>query len=418
MLRIDSVFSDVRESATLAINERARGLRAAGKTVHHFGFGESPFPVPAPMREALVAHAGEKGYLPCEGLPELRRAAARFLTEIRGSAFAPEEVFVGPGSKELIYDLLAILDGPVLVPAPAWVSYGPQATLLRKRFVPVPTRREQGYQLQAETLRAACRGHEGQKVLILNSPGNPTGTIHDRETLAALAEVCREEDVVVISDEIYALIEFGRTEPVSMATLLPERTIVTTGLSKMFAAGGWRLGIAAVPQALGAVHAPLRAIISETFSAVAAPIQHGAVPAFEYGPALRAHVERAAEIHGAASTYVHDRCLAMGLNCPAPEGAFYLFPDFGPFRARLARAGIEDSITLCDRLLEEAQLALLPGEAFFAAGADLAVRVAAVDFDGARLLAEYRSDVAPEVLFPELVAGCDALDGFLERLPL
>lgn len=305
----------------------------------------------------------------------------------------------------------------MLVPAPAWVSYGPQATLLRKRFVPIPTHRESGYRLQAEDLRDACRRHDGQKLLVLNSPGNPTGTIHDRATLAALAEVCREEDVIVIADEIYALIDFRRTEPVSMASLLPERTIVTTGLSKMFAAGGWRLGIAAVPAALGAVHAPLRAMISETFSAVAAPIQHAAIPAFEYGPEIRAHVERAAEIHGAASSYVHGRFLDMGLDCPTPEGAFYLFPDFQRMRARLARCGIEDSVTLCARLLDEAQLALLPGEAFFTAGTNLAVRAATVDFDGERLLAGYQSDASAERQFPGLVAGCDALQRFVEHLP-
>ncbi|MEE4299622.1 MAG: aminotransferase class I/II-fold pyridoxal phosphate-dependent enzyme [Pseudomonadales bacterium] len=417
MARIDPVFSEVHESATLAINERARAMRSAGATVHHFGFGESPFPVPAPMREALIAHAGEKGYLPCEGLPALRHAAARFLTEQRSTPFAPEEIFVGPGSKELLYDLFAILDGPVLVPAPAWVSYGPQATLLRKRFVPIPTHREHGYRLRAEDLRAACRQHEGQKLLVLNSPGNPTGTIHDRATLTALAEVCREEDVIVIADEIYALIDFRRTESVSMARLLPERTIVTTGLSKMFAAGGWRLGIAAVPEALGAVHAPLRAMISETFSAVAAPIQHAAIPAFEYGPEIRAHVERAAEIHGAASSYVHGRFLAMGLDCPTPEGAFYLFPDFRRLRERLARNGIGDSKTLCVRLLEEAQLALLPSEAFFAAGSELAVRAAAVAFDGATLLDDHRRDAPAAAHFPALVAGCDALERFLEELP-
>jgi Aspartate/tyrosine/aromatic aminotransferase len=161
----------------------------------------------------------------------------------------------------------------------------------------------------------------------------------------------------------------------------------------------------------------LRAMISETFSAVAAPIQHAAIPAFEYGPEIRTHVERAAQIHGAASSYVHARFLAMGLDCPTPEGAFYLFPDFRRLRTRLARRGIEDSLGLCARLLEEARLALLPGEAFFVAGTDLAVRAAAVDFDGERLLAGYRSEASAEEQFPGLVAGCDALEGFLEALP-
>lgn len=415
MARIDPIFADLAESATLAVNQRARALRAAGETVWHFGFGESPFPVPEPMRAALVAHAGEKHYLPGEGLPELRRAAAAFLRDQWSCAFEAEQVFVGPGSKELIYDLLAILSGPVLAPVPAWVSYAPQAHLLRKDFVAIETRFEDGYRLQADALRNAARAHPGQKILILNNPVNPTGTVYGSASLHALAEVCREEDILVIADEIYGLLDFGLVDRCSMAQVLPERTIVTTGISKTFAAGGWRLGIAAIPDALGAVHGPLRAMISETFSAVAAPIQFGAVPAFEFGSEIRAFVERARRIQGHASTRLQDRFRAMGLNCPPAEGAFYLFPDFGAQREALARLGIDGAAPLAERLLEEARVAVLPGGAFGMAPEHLGVRVAAVDYDGAHALAEFDRMEDPSPLFPRLEAGCDALEAFLAR---
>jgi aspartate/methionine/tyrosine aminotransferase len=416
VLEIDKVFTTVEASATLAINERARALRAAGETVWHFGFGESPFPVPEPMQAALRDAAGEKAYLPSEGLPELRQAAADFLCAHWGCEFRLEQIVVGPGSKELIFDLLAILPGSVLVPAPAWVSYGPQARLLRRRFVPIPTSREAGYRLDPASLQSACRANPGQKVLILNNPVNPTGTVYGEEDLRRLAEVCRAEDVVVIADEIYGHVNFGLVDQVSLAAILPERTIVTTGLSKVFAAGGWRLGIAAIPAAFDALRAPLRAMISETFSAVAAPVQYGAIPAFEFGAQIRAHVEKAAAIHAAASSYVHERLINAGLNCPRGEGAFYLFPDFDNQREALTRLSVTTGAGLASSLLEDARVATLPAEAFFLPATHLGLRLAVVDFDGSKAFKVFPQEVDPQTLFPNLVAGCDALQRYVELL--
>jgi aspartate/methionine/tyrosine aminotransferase len=416
VLEIDPVFSKVEASATLAINERARALRAAGETVWHFGFGESPFPVPAPMQAALRDAAGEKGYLPSEGLPELRQAAADFLRRQWGCEFRPEQIVVGPGSKELIFDLLAILPGSVLVPVPAWVSYGPQAQLLRRRFVPIPTSREAGYRLDPASLQSACRANPGQKVLILNNPVNPTGTVYGEDDLRRIAEICRAEDVVVIADEIYGLVNFGLVDRVSLAAILPERTIITTGLSKVFAAGGWRLGIAAIPAAFDALRAPLRAMISETFSAVSAPVQYGAIPAFEFGEQIRAHVETATAIHAAASSYVHERLINAGLTCPRGEGAFYLFPDFDNQREALARRGVTTGAGLASSLLEDGRVATLPAGAFFLPESHLGLRLAVVDFNGSRAFEVFPQETDPHTLFPNLVAGCDALQRYVEGL--
>ena len=412
MDRVNPRFLAVKESATLAINQRARALRNAGQLVCHLGFGESPFPVPPSMVEALRAHAGEKAYLPGEGLPALREAAAGFLRR-QGHALSAADILIGPGSKELLFDLLAILAGPVLVPVPAWVSYAPQAALLGKSFVPLETSRERGYRLSPETLAEACAAHSGPKTLILNSPGNPTGTVYSLEDLRSLGEVCEREGVVVLSDEIYGLVTFAGAPAPSMATVLPSQTIMTTGLSKAFAAGGWRLGLAAVPHALGALMPPLRAMISETFSAVSAPIQYGALPAFAYGPEIAAFVERTAAIHGAAGTFLFERFQAMGLSCPRPEGAFYLFPDFEPHREALAARGITTGAALAEALLNEAGVATLPGEDFGMAAESLTLRIASVDYDGAEVLARFSKGAPSETFFPRLKAGADALETFL-----
>jgi aspartate aminotransferase len=412
MDRVNPRFLAVKESATLAINQRARALRQAGHLVCHLGFGESPFPVPPPMVEALKAHAGEKAYLPGEGLPELREAAAAFLRR-QGHELHAANILVGPGSKELLFDLLAILAGPVLVPVPAWVSYAPQAALLGKLFVPLETSRERGYRLAPETLAQACRAHPGPKTLILNSPGNPTGTVYSPEDLEGLAEVCEREGVVVLSDEIYGLVTFVGGPAPSMATVLPSQTIITTGLSKAFAAGGWRLGLAALPDALGALMPPLRAMISETFSAVSAPIQYGALPAFAYGPEIAAFVETTTAIHGAAGAFLYERFQALGLFCPRPEGAFYLFPDFKPYRETLAARGITTGAALAEALLNDAGVATLPGADFGMAPESLTLRIASVDYDGAEVLARFSEGAASEDLFPRLKAGADAIETFL-----
>jgi len=412
MNRINPRFLTVKESATLAINQRARALRREGRLVCHLGFGESPFPVPAPMVAALKAHAEEKAYLPGEGLPELREAAANFLRR-QGHTLNAGNIIVGPGSKELLFDLLAILAGPVLVPVPAWVSYAPQAALLGKPFVPLLTSREAGYRLSPETLSEACAAHPGPKTLIINSPGNPTGTIYSLDDLAALAEVCAREGVVVLSDEIYGLVTFAGGPAPSMASLLPSQTIMTIGLSKAFAAGGWRLGLAAVPDALGTLLPPLRAMISETFSAVSAPIQYGALPAFEFGTEIEAFVETTTAIHCAASTYLFERIQASELLCPRPEGAFYLFPDFEPYRESLAARGITTGTGLAQALLNEAGVATLPGEDFGLPPERLTLRIASVDYDGAEVLANFGKPQAPEERFPHLAAGADALEAFL-----
>ena len=412
MDRVNPRFLAVKESATLAINQRARALRQAGRLICHLGFGESPFPVPPSMVEALQEHAGEKAYLPGEGLPALREAGAAFLRR-QGHALQAANLLVGPGSKELLFDLLAILAGPVLVPVPAWVSYAPQAALLGKPFVPLATSRDRGYRLSPETLTQACAAHPGPKTLILNSPGNPTGTIYSLEDLRGLAEVCEREGVIVLSDEIYGLVTFAGGPAPSMATVLPSQTIITTGLSKAFAAGGWRLGLAAVPDALGALMAPLRAMISETFSAVSAPIQYGALPAFTYGPEIAAFVETTTAIHGAAGTFLYERFQALGLLCPRPEGAFYLFPDFEPHREALAARGITTGTALAEALLRDAGVATLPGEDFGMAAESLTLRVASVDYDGAEALERFGQGAASDALFPRLQAGADAIEAFL-----
>ena len=413
---------NLKASATLAINQRVMQLRANGEEVYHFGFGQSPFPVPRAIQAALIDHADKNTYLPTRGLPELCEAITVFYDEQCGCSVSPDQVVVGPGSKELIFQVLYLLQGPLLIPAPSWVSYGPQATLRGKEIVTIETRRKLGYRLQADELDQACRASvDSQKILIFNNPNNPSGSSHSEQEIKDLAAACKTHQIIVISDEIYGLVNFRKEKHTSIAHHYPEGTIITGGLSKAFSAGGYRLGVMIIPPELENILQALESMISETFSAVSAPVQYAALAAYRYSDEVREGVERCTDIHRFAGEYLHQRFIDMNLNCPKPEGGFYLFPDFDHFREPLLARGIVTSRQLTETLLTEARVALLPGSDFYLPDTHLGVRVASVDYDGEHVLHRFPGASAMDekqltTLFPNLVHGCDRLNGFLARL--
>ena len=211
-IRLEKHLAVVRLPANLRINDQIRrfreicGRNGCLRPYHHFAFGQSPFPPPPAVVEALRRHADKHDYLPTAGLPALREAVAEFYRTTFGVECSPADVVVGPGSKELLAILLAILDGPVIIPTPAWVSYMPQAQILQKEVVPLRLRSRQGFRLTPDFFEdELSRLSAGQKILIFNHPNNPTGVTYTRSELDALADVCRRHGVIVISDEISAL---------------------------------------------------------------------------------------------------------------------------------------------------------------------------------------------------------------------
>ncbi|MBC8258711.1 MAG: aminotransferase class I/II-fold pyridoxal phosphate-dependent enzyme [SAR324 cluster bacterium] len=413
-------ISNLKESATLFINQLALKLRNEGKDICHLGFGESPFPVPEQMQDALRNNAQRKQYISGYGLTELRQAVADFSQKEFSYNYSYENIFIGPGSKELIFQLLYLLEGPLMVPAPSWVSYGPQARIRSKTFLPIKTDFKNGYRLQAEELDAACSSQDyPQKILILNNPSNPTGSVHSAVELRDLAEVCRKHGVIVISDEIYALTQYDGQQFEGIAKYYPEATITTSGISKAFSAGGWRLGFAMIPDEFAEITKPLSAFVSETFSCVSAPIQFGALPGFAGYDELREYVERCRDIHAATGHYLCQQFRKIGLNCPEPQGAFYLFPDFENFKDKLSSRGIKTSTELSKRLLDEVGVALLPGADFYMPENYLAVRIASVDYDGAQVLHDFpgKTELTQELnlsLFPKLVEACRRINNWLK----
>jgi aspartate aminotransferase len=376
----------MKPSATLAIQEYCTELARQGRAVYRLGLGQSPFPVPMCVVEALRAHATEKDYLPVRGLPQLRAAVAQYHRFRHGIQSTPEDVIVGPGSKELMFILQVVLQGEFLLPSPSWVSYEPQARILGQKVRRIPTTFEQDFRVLPEQIDEICRSSPDlPRVIILNYPSNPTGCTYDAAQLEALALALRRNGVITLSDEIYGELEF-EGKHTSIARFYEEGCIVASGLSKWCAAGGWRLGTMTFPARLRWLLEAMAVVASETFSATSAPIQYAAVRAFQGGTEIDTYLSSARQILGAICGAFHRALVAEGVACRPAKGGFYLFPSFDPLAQRLALRGIRTSPELCTRILDEAGVATLPASEFGMPPDKLFLRVALVNFDGARAL--------------------------------
>lgn len=405
-------------SATLAINEHCARLQEQGRDVFRLGLGQSPFPVPEFVTRSLRDNAHEKDYLPVRGLPALRAAIVDFYRRTEGLDYSRENVLVGPGTKELLFILQLVYQGDLVVPRPSWVSYAPQAHIAGCRIDWLPTEPRTGLRVTPEALETLCQqAPDRPRLLILNYPANPTGVAYDGRQLRAIAAVARKYRVLVLADEIYSGTHF-RGGHVSMARFYPQGTIVSNGLSKWCGAGGWRLGAFAFPETLAWLGESMAAVASETYTSVSAPVQYAAVAAFRGSAELDAYLDGSRRILAALAARFHAALERAGARVAPAEGGFYLFPDFEPLRDRLQARGIRTGADLCNRLLEETGIAVLPGSAFGRPADELSLRLAYVDFDGGRALQALASgqDVDERFLREYCPSVVRAADGMAQWL--
>jgi len=376
----------LRQSATLAINERSAQLLHEGRKIYRLGLGQSPFPVPQPVVDELKANAHQKDYLPVRGLRSLRDSVAAYLQRAQGIDRTGQDVLVGPGSKELMFILQLVYYGDLVIPTPSWVSYAPQAQIVGRQIRWVPTRPENDWRLMPAELDRLCASDPDRpRIVILNYPANPTGDSYTVDELRDLARIARQYRVILVSDEIYGELHH-RGQHVSIARYYPEGTIVSGGLSKWCGAGGWRLGTFTFPSSLRWLLEAMATVASESFTSTSAPIQYAAVRAFQGDMEIQQYLAHARRILRHLGRHVWRELRKAGASVSEPVGGFYLFPDFGPLREKLALRGIRDSAMLCERLLEETGVATLPGAEFGRPAEELTLRLAYVDFDGGRAL--------------------------------
>ena len=372
-----SLGNSLAPSPTLYINERVRQIWAAGEAVYHLGFGESRFPAHPKIVAALVEHASRQSYLPSAGIPELRQAVADFHSRQLQVDVNADQVIVAPGSKALLFAFQMALAGATVLHTPSWVSYEPQSRLLNRPVLRIPASPLDGHRLQPERLQQLLRNSpHGQHLLILNSPSNPTGQMLEPPLLAEIADICRREQVLVLSDEIYGLTAFGR-EHVSISSYYPEGTVVLGGKSKHLSLGGWRLGTAIVPPGEGGQRL-LQAVVkigSEVWSTASAPIQYAAITAYADDAELAAYIEKCTGLHAARTRYLWRGLCELDVPCAEPMGGFYLFPNFDHWRKSLTARGVDTSIDLARYLLDEWQIATLPGSDFGTPVTELSLRL-------------------------------------------
>jgi aspartate aminotransferase len=367
-------------SATLAANETLDARRRRGEPVLPLAFGEAGLPAHRTLRAALARAAGCNSYGPVAGHPALREAAAGYWAR-RGLPTGAEAVICGPGSKALLFGVMAAIGGDVAVTRPSWVSYAAQAALSGRKahFVPGAGGVPDADHLARAVTAARAAGNPVRSV-IMTLPDNPTGLLAPAAAVRDLCSVAEAHDLVIVSDEIYRDLVHDPDAPfTSPAVISPERTVITSGLSKNLALGGWRLGVARLPA--GGFGRDLRdrllGIGSEIWSAPAGPVQQAAALAFSEPPELAGRVALSRRLHGSVARAVAHRFAGTGAAVPAPQAAFYLYPDFSPLAdVLLGRHGITSDEGLADVLLHKYGVGVLPGSAFGEESGRLRLRVA------------------------------------------
>ncbi len=367
-------IKSVGASATLAVTGRAAQMKAQGIDVVSFGAGEPDFDTPAFIKDAAKAalDAGDTKYTPrCAG--KLKAAVAEKLAKENGITVKPEQVLATFGAKHGLFNAFQVLLNPgdkVLIPAPYWVSYPEMVKLADGQCVFIPTSYESGYKITPDDVLKFGRD---AKILVMNSPNNPTGVTYTPAELKAIAQAVLKTNLVVFSDEIYEKLIYGDTKFVSFAALdprLPERTLTFNGHAKAFSMPGWRIGWVAGPQNVIKAMATLGS--HQTTDPVSF-VQAGALAAYT-DPQSAATVEKMRQEFEKRGRHMHQRLCGMpGVRCVKPTGAFYCFPDVsGNYGRSFGGTKVSDSLSFAAVALEQAKVALVPGVAF---GEDRCVRL-------------------------------------------
>jgi len=429
---VDQQVEDIELPENLKLNSFLKEFHSdcphpqCGFGFYGFAFGQSPFPVPRLIREALIKNVNKGAYAPVPGIPELREVISRYNKHYFQIDVDPQRIYVGPGTKELIFNLLEILHGTVILPTPAWLGYLPQIRFLKKNYHMLPSR--SNGKISPEDLRKlALRLHDRQKILILNNPHNPTGLVYDKLELEEITDVCREQEIIIISDEIYAQTTYDFSKFVSMGKIYPEGTFVTNGLSKSHSAGGYRLGYVIFPQHALDVRRQFKKILATEYTAVSTPIQHAAVAGFEISSEMDEYFEITRSVHQLLGEYTYNALNEIeGVKSTKPEATFYLLADFNSFATELQKLKINTSQKLSESLIVHPyHTAIIGGDSLVLERTDYRARIAFVDYDGAEVYRKYK-DQKPKTHSeksefvkknaPKVALGIEMIAKFLNNL--
>lgn len=354
----------LKPSQTMAVSAMAKKMASEGYSIINFGVGEPDFDTPEYIKQAAhqAIDTNFTHYTVSAGIPELRQAIIAKLKRDNGLDYQLTDILVTPGGKPAIIDVLLAICDPgdeVLIPAPYWVSYPSQVELCDGKPIILPTDESTGFKITAAQLDKTLAGLKSPKAIILNSPNNPTGAVYSRDELAEIGQVCLKYNLLIIADEIYEKLVYGGVKHYSIASLSEElkaNTVVINGVSKAYAMTGWRLGYAAGPTE---IIKKATAIQEATVSCVNSITQKAAVEAFNDDTgsieAMRLQFEKRRDY------LVTELRRNPRLSCPLPDGAFYVFPNVSAY---YSDTNVRNSVELCEYLLKNFHVALVPGAAF------------------------------------------------------
>ena len=406
---IKNKIENLNLSATLKINETSKKLEKEGKEIIKFGFGESPFPVPDKIVEALKKNAHQKSYLPIQGLEDLRVSISKYESKKKNRNFSPEQIIVGPGSKELMFLLHISFDGDIILPAPSWVSYKPQSIIADNKFHWIETVAENNWYPSAESLeKLVVKNKEKNYLLILNSPNNPSGQVC--KNIKEISTIVKKYKITVLSDEIYSELTFDKSYE-SISNFCPEKVIVSNGLSKWCGAGGWRLGYFIIPNELNKIKNSMKVLASETFSSVSAPIQFAAISAFKDDH--KEYILKSKKILKGIGEYIYNNLKSNNVIINKPMGGFYLMPEF-------LNKKFNTSVEMCKDLLNKKSVAILPGSDFGFSKDKMISRLSYTDFDGKNFILNINFDtnIDKDLIkkyAPKIIEGTKRLKEWVEK---
>ena len=407
---LKNIVKNLKPSSTLKINEVSRELESKGKKIFKFGFGQSPFEVPEDVVHELRNNAFQNKYLPMQGLKELREAVAKYTSTKKDYKYNSENVIIGPGSKELMFLLQVLFEGDIILPAPSWVSYAPQAILGRNKIQSIQTTRENNWFPTGEEIeKVILKDQNKNYLLFLNSPNNPSGQVC--ENLEEISQVAKKYNLIILSDEIYSELSFKEGFK-SISNFCPEKTIISTGLSKWCGAGGWRLGYFIIPNTLKNLKDSINVLASETFSSVSAPIQYAAINA--YSTDYSKYINDSKNILKAVGNYVYENLKSNKVIINKSQGGFYLMPEF-------SNKSFSTSSEMCDNLLKETGVALLPGSDFGFDKKKMLARLSFTDFNGQDFMKNIQGEkkINNDLILkfaPKVVEGVDKLKKWSESI--
>ena len=407
---LKNIVKGLDPSSTLKINEISKELEDNGKKIVKFGFGQSPFQIPNDIVNALKDNAYQNKYLPMQGLEELRESIAKYISKKKNYEYLSNNVIVGPGSKELMFLLQILFEGEILLPAPSWVSYAPQAIIGGNKIKWIQTKSENNWFPTAQEIEDVIKKDKEKKYIIfLNSPNNPSGQVCTN--LNEISELTKKYNLYFLSDEIYSELTFEDNYQ-SISNFCPENTIISTGLSKWCGAGGWRLGYFILPNSLLEITNQLKVLASETFSSVSSPIQYAAIAAHEND--YKNYINHSKNILKGVGNYVYENLKSNKVLINKPQGGFYLMPEF-------LNKKFNSSAEMCDSILNDTGVALLPGSDFGFDQKKMLARLSFTDFDGQKFMNKIDANQKIDnnlinELAPKIIEGVNKLKKWSESI--